>query len=161
MSTKTTNNWGGQSWYPWISIFPTSRLPPRWGILRWGILRVFDYQDGDDHFLWTGPSILLPELWIEIFTRLSQVQDCYLLDLSCDLCFPKCICSLSEFSIYQDDLCSLCLTCKYFYNLASQPSLWYSIITIIMAGSHHQCCLKLQLCSAQYQHHHPMLLPHR
>ena len=42
MSTKkTTNNWGGQSWYPWISRFPTSRLPPWWAILRWGILRVF------------------------------------------------------------------------------------------------------------------------
>ena len=38
---KTINNWGGQSWYPWISTFPTSRLPPRWAILRWGILRVF------------------------------------------------------------------------------------------------------------------------
>ena len=35
---KTKRNWGGQSWYPWISIFPTSRLPPRWAILRWGIL---------------------------------------------------------------------------------------------------------------------------
>ena len=43
-----------------------------------------------------------------------------------------------ELNIYQDDLCSLCLTCKYFYNLASQPSLWYSIITIIVADSHHQ-----------------------
>ena len=96
------------------------------------------YQVGNDHFLGTGPYILLPELWIEIFTRLSQVQDCHLLDLSCDLCFPKCICSLSELNIYQDDLCSLCLTCKYFYNLASQPSLWYSIITIIVADSHHQ-----------------------
>ena len=41
-----------------------------------------------------------------------------------------------ELNIYQDDLCSLCLTCKYFYNLASQPSLWYSII--IVADSHHQ-----------------------
>ena len=40
---KTTRNWGGQSWYPWISIFPTSRLPPRWAILRWGILRVFEF----------------------------------------------------------------------------------------------------------------------
>ena len=28
--------------------------------------------------------------------------------------------------IHQVDLCSLCLTCKYFYNLASHPSLWYS-----------------------------------
>ena len=45
MSTKkTTNNWGGQSWYPWISRFPTSRLPPWWAILRWGILRVFSLE---------------------------------------------------------------------------------------------------------------------
>ena len=26
---------------------------------------------------------------------------------------------------HQEELCSLCLSCKYFYNLASQPSLWY------------------------------------
>ena len=32
---------GGQCWYTWISRFPTSRLPPWWAILRWGILRVF------------------------------------------------------------------------------------------------------------------------
>ena len=113
-----------------------------------------DYQDGDDHFLGTGPYILLPELWIEIFTRLSQVQDCHLLDLSCDLCFPKCICSLSEFSIYQDDLCSLCLTCKYFYNLASQPSLWYSIITIICGWQSSSIFTKFLIDVFISYHHH-------